>query len=107
MCGLGWLDGLLLYAIFFWLVWFLLGGLWVFVRRVWTGRKMEGRRAEVRVVMGMLVPALTVTFFLVYTVACYHRSDQLPRETAESWPPFAISAAESARSSLPRKSPAP
>jgi len=107
VCGLGWLDGLLLYAVFFWLVWFILGGLWVLVRRVWTGQKMEGRRAEVRIVMGMLLPALAVTLFVVYAVACHYRVDQLPRETARSWRPFAISAAESARFTLPRRSPGP
>ena len=104
MCGLGWLDSLLVYAVFFWLVWFVLGALWVGIQRIWTGQSVKGRSADVRAVRGMLLPALILTLLMVYVVACYHRVDQLPRETAESWQPFAISAGEFAQSSLPRRS---
>ncbi len=104
MCGLNWLDGVLLYAVLFWIVWFVLGGIWVGTQRVWTGQRPEGRWAEVRAGLRVLFPALALTLLVVYAVACYHRVDQLPRETADSWRPFAISVVESAPSSLPRRS---
>jgi hypothetical protein len=105
VCGLDRYDGLLLAALLFWLVWFILGGIRVGVQRVWTGRKITERRAEIRAIMGMFLPAMILTVLLVYGIACGYRVDRLPHESAELWPPSATSVGASARSSPPRRSP--
>ena len=104
MCGLGWLDGLLLYAVLFWIVWFALSGIRVGVERICTGRRGRGQRPRVRAIMAMLLPALGLTLLAVYAVACHYRVDQLPRETSEAWRPSATSDGASGQSSLPRRS---